>query len=163
MFFLLSDSQYITLFFVSYCALCRLELPNGAMLWMKVKPNQTVRACLEPILSRQGLSSDHVIAHLVSAKKASYFVLWSLISTSRIQKMLVLARDFSRNSGYEVSCCKKVWNHLLNFCWTIAFPSYCVQVGCEVPLDPDISAATIEHNHVVVETEEQFTGNAVNC
>ena len=27
-----------------------------------------------------------------------------------------------------------------------------------MPLDPGISAATIEHNHVVVETEEQFTG-----
>lgn len=32
------------------------------------------------------------------------------------------------------------------------------KVGCEVPLDPGISAATIEHQHVVVETEEQFTG-----
>jgi len=44
------------------------------------------------------------------------------------------------------------------FYWTIALPSFCVQVGCEVPLDPGISAATIEYNHVVVKTEEQFTG-----
>ena len=43
----------------------RLELPDGVMLCVKVKPNQSVRACLEPILSRQGLSSDQVIAHLV--------------------------------------------------------------------------------------------------
>ena len=41
---------------------------------------------------------------------------------------------------------------------TSATLSFCAQVGCEVPLDPGISAATIEHNHVVIETEEQFTG-----
>ena len=71
--------------------------------------------------------------------------------------MLVLAHgDFSRTAGHAVSSCKKV--SLEIFYRTIALPSFCVQVGCEVPLDPGISAATIEHNHVVVETEEQFTG-----
>lgn len=58
---------------VSSFALCRLELPDGAMLWIKVKPNQSVRTCLEPILSRQGLSSNHVITHLVSIANKSYF------------------------------------------------------------------------------------------
>ena len=83
------------------------------MLWMKVKPNQTVRACLEPILSRQGLSSDHVIAHLVSTKEASY------ISTSNIQKMLVQAHDFSRTSGHAVSSCIKVSNLQLNYSFVL--------------------------------------------
>lgn len=46
--------------------------------------------------------------------------------------------------------------NLLN--WTIASFTFCAQVGCGVPLDPGISASTIEHNHVVIETEEQFTG-----
>ena len=46
--------------------------------------------------------------------------------------------------------------NLLN--WTIASFSFCAQVGCGVPLDPGISASTIEHNHVVIETEERFTG-----
>lgn len=32
------------------------------------------------------------------------------------------------------------------------------QAGCEVPLDPAIPAASIEHQHVVVETAEQFAG-----
>ena len=68
------------LIFVSHCVLCRLELPSGVMLLLKVKPNQSVRACLEPILSRQGLSSDHVIAHLVSTKDNSYFVLICMAS-----------------------------------------------------------------------------------
>lgn len=33
-----------------------------------------------------------------------------------------------------------------------------IQAGCEVPLDPGIPAASIEHQLVVVETEEQLTG-----
>ena len=46
---------------------CRLELPDGIMpLCVKVKPEQSVRLFLEPILSRQGLPSDHVMVHLVS-------------------------------------------------------------------------------------------------
>lgn len=44
---------------------CRLELPDGEILCVKVKPDQSVKACLEPILYRQGLSPNHVIAHLV--------------------------------------------------------------------------------------------------
>ena len=39
-------------------------------------------------------------------------------------------------------------------------PAYVLlfQAGCEVPLDPAIPAASIEHQHVVVETAEQFAG-----
>lgn len=44
---------------------CRLELPDGEILCVKVKPDQSVKACLEPILYRQGLSPNHVITHLV--------------------------------------------------------------------------------------------------
>lgn len=51
---------------------CRLELPDGIMpLCVKVKPEQNVRLFLEPILSRQGLPSDHVMVHLVST-----FLFW---------------------------------------------------------------------------------------
>lgn len=78
--------------------LFRLELPDGIMpLCVKVKPEQNVRLFLEPILSRQGLPSDHVMVHLA---------------------------------------------------------------GREVPLDPDIPASSIEHQCVVVETDDQFAGNA---
>ncbi|XP_022801275.1 regulator of G-protein signaling 12-like isoform X3 [Stylophora pistillata] len=76
--------------------LFRLELPDGVILCVKVKPDQSVKACLEPILYRQGFSPTHVITHLVE---------------------------------------------------------------CEVPLDLGIPAASIEHQLVVVETEEQLTGN----
>ena len=32
------------------------------------------------------------------------------------------------------------------------------QADCEVPLDSGIPVASIEHQHVVVETKESFTG-----
>ena len=50
----------------SHVVSCRLELRDGVLLCVKVRPNQSVRSCLEPILSRHGLSSNQVIAHLVS-------------------------------------------------------------------------------------------------
>lgn len=77
--------------------LFRLELPDGVPVSVKVKPEQSLRLCLEPILSRQGFSSDHVIAHVA---------------------------------------------------------------GRDVPLDPDVSASSIEHQYVVVETAEHLTANA---
>ena len=51
----------------------RLEMPDGVTLYVKVKPSQTVRACLEPILARQGISFDHVTIHLVSMPNCSQY------------------------------------------------------------------------------------------
>lgn len=50
---------------------------------------------------------------------------------------------------YSVEKCSK-----LSLMFTFPY----IQAGCEVPLDPGIPAASIEHQLVVVETEEQLTG-----
>lgn len=42
-----------------------------------------------------------------------------LISTSSIQKLLILARDFSRTSGHEVSRYLKLSGLLLNYCFAL--------------------------------------------
>ena len=60
-----TDVCILSVFF-PYVISYRLELPDAVPLCVKVKPNQSVKACLEPILSRRGLLSDQVVAHLVS-------------------------------------------------------------------------------------------------
>ena len=53
----------------SSCSCFRLELPDGQMLCVKVKPTRSVKSCLEPILSRHGFPFNSMIIRLVSGEK----------------------------------------------------------------------------------------------
>ena len=102
-------------------------------------PFQLIRCKPKPIATW-----PHAFISLLVLQGVFFHSLWYLTD------LITLVFVFQRHS---IEKCSQVFS---NASFPFSFPH--TQVECEVPLDLGIPAASIEHQLVVVETEEQLTG-----